>query len=108
MSKSGDAALRSRGEEELIHVPPVADPCEHVALLGPVRPSAAGCEECLQTGDTWVNLRLCMTCGHVGCCDSSVNKHATKHYHATGHPIIKSFQPVEHSLWCYVHEKMMT
>ena len=52
----------------------------------PVRPSAPGCEDCLRTGDAWVHLRICMTCGHVGCCDSSKNKHATAHHHATGHP----------------------
>ncbi len=108
MSKLEDALRQARGGEERIDVPLVADPCEHVAQLGPVKPSAAGCEECLQLGDIWVNLRICMTCGHVGCCDSSKNKHATKHHHATGHPVIKSFQPGEHWLWCYVDEKLMT
>lgn len=63
-----------------------------------------GCEECLQSGDEWVNLRLCLTCGHVGCCDSSLNKHATKHFHVTKHPIIKSFEPGEHWKWCYIDE----
>lgn len=65
-----------------------------------------GCEECLQIGDTWVHLRLCLTCGHVGCCDSSKNKHATKHYHKTKHPVMRSFQPGEHWKWCYVDELM--
>lgn len=63
-----------------------------------------GCEECLQTGDAWVHLRLCDSCGHVGCCDQSENKHATKHYRQTKHPIIQSFQPDEDWGWCYVDE----
>jgi hypothetical protein len=63
-----------------------------------------GCEECLKMGDTWVHLRLCDECGHVGCCDSSKNKHATKHFHATKHPVISSFQPGEDWKWCYVHQ----
>lgn len=66
-----------------------------------------GCEECLKNGDEWVHLRLCLTCGHVGCCDSSKNKHATKHFHQTKHPVIKSFQPGEDWLWCYVDEVMV-
>jgi uncharacterized UBP type Zn finger protein len=69
-----------------------------------VTPSADGGEDCLRSGDTWVHLRLCMMCGHVGCCDQSKNRHATKHFHATGHPIIKSFEPGEDWGWCYVDE----
>lgn len=60
-----------------------------------------GCEECLKTGDSWVHLRLCLTCGHVGCCDDSKNKHATKHFHETKHPVIKSFEPGENWKYCY-------
>jgi uncharacterized UBP type Zn finger protein len=63
-----------------------------------------GCEECLASGDSWVQLRLCLECGHVGCCDSSKNKHATKHYHRSHHPVMRSFQPRERWLWCYVDE----
>jgi uncharacterized UBP type Zn finger protein len=63
-----------------------------------------GCEECLAQGDTWVQLRLCLACGHVGCCDSSKNKHATKHFHRTKHPVIRSFEPGERWMWCYVDE----
>ncbi|HEX9502739.1 MAG TPA: UBP-type zinc finger domain-containing protein [Patescibacteria group bacterium] len=63
-----------------------------------------GCEECLKIGDSWVHLRLCLSCGHVGCCDNSKNKHATKHFHATNHPMIRSFQPGEDWKWCYVDE----
>ena len=73
-----------------------------------VRPSAEGCEECLKTGDPWVHLRMCLTCGHVGCCDSSINKHATRHYHATTHPIMRSIEPGESWMWCYVDEVMLT
>jgi hypothetical protein len=65
-----------------------------------------GCEECLKTGDTWVHLRLCLTCGHVGCCDSSKNRHATKHFEATKHPVIKSFEPGEDWIYCYIDDLM--
>jgi uncharacterized UBP type Zn finger protein len=75
--------------------------CEHVNQIADVTPSADGCEDCLKTGDRWVHLRLCETCGHVGCCDSSPNRHATKHYHATQHPVIKSFEPGEEWGYCY-------
>ena len=71
-----------------------------------VTPSALGCEECLKTGDIWVHLRICRTCGHVGCCDDSPNKHATKHFHATRHPIIEGYDPPEGWGWCYVDEVM--
>lgn len=60
-----------------------------------------GCEECLASGDTWVHLRLCLGCGHVGCCDSSKNKHATKHFRSTTHPVIRSFEPEENWRYCY-------
>ena len=62
---------------------------------------AEGCEACLKVGDTWVHLRLCLTCGRVGCCDDSKNKHATKHYHTSKHPVIRSFEPGEHWRYCY-------
>jgi uncharacterized UBP type Zn finger protein len=78
--------------------------CTHLDEIKEVTPSATGCEDCLRIGAEWVHLRLCMTCGHVGCCDSSPNKHATKHFHATQHPIIKSFQPGEEWAWCFVDE----
>lgn len=90
-----------------VHVPAVSEPCRHVADLGPVTPSTDGCEECLAIGDIWVHLRICLTCGHVGCCDNSKNRHATKHHHATGHPVIMSFEPGETWLWCYVDEAFM-
>ncbi len=84
--------------------------CDHLERLStprdaPVQPSAQGCEECLRLGQRWVHLRLCMTCGHVGCCDSSPGTHATRHYHATHHPVIKSFEPGESWAWCYPHQE---
>jgi uncharacterized UBP type Zn finger protein len=72
-----------------------------------VTPSNHGCKECLATGDEWVHLRLCLTCGHVGCCDSSKNKHATKHFHAVKHPVIRSFEPDEEWAYCYVDEEFI-
>ena len=73
----------------------------------PVHPGSKGCKECLESGDEWVHLRLCMTCGHVGCCDSSPNKHATKHFHRTKHPTIKSYEPGEEWAYCYVDDLMV-
>jgi uncharacterized UBP type Zn finger protein len=78
--------------------------CEHLSELEPVPPRAEGCEECLKTGRPWVHLRLCLTCGHVGCCDSSPGRHATKHFHHTSHPVVASFEPGERWAWCYVDE----
>jgi hypothetical protein len=82
----------------------MADPCPHYHLIEDVTPSADGCEECLKTGSWWVHLRLCRTCGHVGCCDQSPNRHATKHFHATAHPIIEGYDPPEGWGWCYVDD----
>src|SRR6202043_4068358 len=79
--------------------------CTHLDQIRPVTPRTPnGCEECLKIGDTWVHLRLCLECGHVGCCDSSKNKHATKHFHHTKHPIVKSFEPGETWGWCYIDQ----
>jgi uncharacterized UBP type Zn finger protein len=61
-----------------------------------------GCEDCLRTGGKWLHLRICLTCGHVGCCDDSPSKHATAHHHETTHPIIRSLEPREEWSWCYV------
>jgi uncharacterized UBP type Zn finger protein len=83
--------------------------CEHLSGLSsssfppPATPNA--CEDCLREGTRWVALRLCRECGHVGCCDSSPGRHATRHFHATGHPIIRSITPPSsYWTWCYVHE----
>lgn len=79
--------------------------CEHVEGIVAVTPSADGCEDCLKIGGRWVHLRLCEYCGHVGCCDNSPNRHATKHYHDTKHPIIKSFEPGEEWGFCYPDDR---
>jgi uncharacterized UBP type Zn finger protein len=76
--------------------------CGHIDTIRDVTPSAPGCEECLETGSWWVHLRLCMSCGHVGCCESSPNKHASRHADARGHPVVQSLEPGEDWLWCYV------
>ncbi|HEX8694014.1 MAG TPA: UBP-type zinc finger domain-containing protein [Longimicrobium sp.] len=82
----------------------MASACTHTDMIQDVRPDSEGCEECLKTGSWWVHLRMCRTCGHVGCCDSSPNKHATRHFHATRHPIVRSAEPGEDWSWCYVDE----
>ncbi len=81
-----------------------ASACEHLGEIREVYPSAAGCEDCLRTGDRWVHLRACMTCGHVGCCDSSPNRHATKHYETMSHPIMRSMERGESWGWCFVDQ----
>ena len=110
---------------DLVHVPPLASlavivavllgsivasllfpagtkACAHRDQIADVAPNSKGCEECLRLGDRWVNLRMCLKCGNVGCCDSSKNKHATAHFHATGHPVMRSIEPGESWKWCYV------
>ena len=82
-------------------------PCEHLGGLQPIAPRTAGCARCLEKGDSWVELRLCLSCGHVGCCDSSKNKHATQHFHETQHPVVQSLQPGEKWKWCYVDKSMV-
>ena len=81
--------------------------CAHLSQIRPVTASADGCEDCLRTGDSWFHLRLCVSCGHVGCCDSSKNKHATAHFRRTHHPIMKSFEPGEVWGWCYGDEVVL-
>jgi uncharacterized UBP type Zn finger protein len=83
-------------EEELL--------CTHLSEIRPVEPRTPGCEECLAIGDDWVHLRLCLSCGHVGCCDQSKNRHASKHFRKSTHPIVRSFEPGEDWMWCYVDE----
>ena len=82
--------------------------CKHVEQIENVTPSAKGCEECLKMGSDWVHLRLCMACGHVGCCDNSPNRHATAHYKATSHPVISSFEPGEEWGYCYPDDQFYT
>ncbi len=78
--------------------------CRHADTLVPVPPGSQGCEECLRMGSAWVHLRLCLSCGHVGCCDSSPHRHATHHYRRTQHPVVASFEPGERWAWCYADE----
>ena len=78
--------------------------CTHIDQIRDVTPDGTGCVDCLASGDGWLHLRLCMICGHVGCCDSSKNKHASKHARATDHPIVESYEPEEEWLWCFVDE----
>jgi uncharacterized UBP type Zn finger protein len=81
--------------------------CSHFDQIQEVTPSAEGCEDCLAIGDTWVHLRLCLSCGHVGCCDDSKNRHARKHAHATSHPVVRSFEPGEFWMWCFEDEVLI-
>jgi hypothetical protein len=81
--------------------------CTHLSLIRDVTPSAEGCEDCLRIGSDWVHLRLCLGCGHVGCCDSSPNRHATQHFRAKRHPVVRSFEPGEKWKWCYVDEILL-
>jgi hypothetical protein len=81
--------------------------CAHLDHVLDVKPrTPEGCEECLKAGGWWVHLRLCMECGHVGCCDSSPNTHASKHFHASHHPIMRSLEPGEDWGFCFVDEMM--
>jgi len=77
-------------------------PCRHLDQIAVTEPAVHVCEECVALGDRWVHLRMCLICGHVGCCDASKNKHATKHFHDSGHPLIRSIEPGEDWVWCYV------
>jgi hypothetical protein len=81
--------------------------CRHLNQIQKVEPSSQGCEECLKQGTTWVHLRMCLVCGHVGCCDSSPERHATKHFYATKHPLMRSFEPGETWSWCFVDQVML-
>jgi hypothetical protein len=84
----------------------VAAACEHIEEVrddwGPVEEPV--CEECARSGEEWVSLRRCLSCGHVGCCDSSPGRHATAHHHATSHPMVRTLQPGQDWVWCYVDE----
>ena len=93
---------------ELHARPQAKGECEHLqeAPVTATPGTPEGCEDCLREGTRWVHLRLCLTCGHVGCCDSSVRRHATGHFHRTGHPVIRSFEPGEVWRWCYVDERL--
>jgi CPA1 family monovalent cation:H+ antiporter len=104
LDRIADASARI--EDELTTPETRAGDCEHLRDAPRVRApnTTEGCEECLIEGTRWVHLRLCLACGHVGCCDSSVRKHATAHYHATAHPVMRSIEPGEAWRWCYVDD----
>ncbi|WP_240746823.1 UBP-type zinc finger domain-containing protein [Cryptosporangium phraense] len=78
--------------------------CVHIDEAKDTQPRANGCEECLKIGGYWVHLRTCLECGHVGCCDSSPNKHASAHFHEDKHPVVRSAEPGESWKWCFVDE----
>jgi uncharacterized UBP type Zn finger protein len=82
----------------------MATECGHLEAIQTDQASGNGCVECLQMGSRWVHLRRCVTCGHIGCCDSSPHRHATAHFDSTGHPLMQSFEPGEDWYWCYVDE----
>ncbi|TNC27009.1 Na+/H+ antiporter [Amycolatopsis alkalitolerans] len=97
----GETVVRATGRE--LRTPEAtAGTCAHLADPGEATSDAAGCEDCVREGSTWVHLRLCLTCGHVGCCDSSERRHATRHYHETQHPVIRSYEPGEDWRWCFI------
>lgn len=79
-------------------------PCSHLGSVQDVQPGTDGCEECLASGGTWVHLRMCLTCGHVGCCNDSQGRHAQGHFEATGHPIVRSHEPDETWRYCWIDD----
>jgi hypothetical protein len=109
---SSPKSRHDRGETAVLLRPveigeTMAKGCSHGDTIRDVTPSALGCEERLAIGSAWVHLRLCRTCGHVGCCDNSPNRHATKHFHATRHPIIEGYDPPEGWGFCYIDDVML-
>lgn len=87
----------------------MSDECTHLDRVEVTRlpESVEGCEDCLREGTKWVHLRLCLTCGHVGCCDNSPEQHATRHFRESGHPLIRSIEPGEEWSWCYEDDLAM-
>jgi uncharacterized UBP type Zn finger protein len=85
-------------------------PCQHVTDKMPhqVKRPPPGCEDCLKIGGWWVHLRICLSCGHVGCCDNSPNRHATGHFRSTHHPVMTSGEVGETWSWCYVDERILS
>jgi len=82
----------------------LSEQCTHLDQIKVTATDKDYCEDCIKTGDAWVHLRMCLECGHVACCDASPNRHATKHYHRTRHPLMRSIEPDEHWMWCFVDE----
>ncbi len=88
--------------ERVVAFEPVGEPCEHAEQVELVQPRSVGCESCLRSGSEWIHLRVCLSCGYVGCCDSSPNRHASAHFAAVGHPLMASAEPGENWAWCFV------
>ncbi len=82
--------------------------CSHLDQIGDFPSNQSGCPQCVALGDGWVHLRQCLVCGQVGCCDNSKNRHATAHFHASGHPLLRSLQPGDSWIWCYVDQTVIT
>jgi len=82
----------------------MAETCTHIDQIKFRETDKQQCDECVKMGDRWVHLRMCLVCGKVGCCDSSKNKHATKHFHRSKHPLVRSIEPGESWVWCYADE----
>ncbi|HLA44070.1 MAG TPA: UBP-type zinc finger domain-containing protein [Aggregatilineales bacterium] len=86
----------------------MSDKCSHLHMAQEDLPeNVPGCEECMARGTGWVHLRQCLICGHVGCCETSVHKHASKHYEETGHPLVRAYRPDEGWIWCYEDEALI-
>jgi uncharacterized UBP type Zn finger protein len=102
-------AVMSQTVLGLWHAAAMAVRCSHLDMVTVTElpTSVDGCEDCLRTGDVWLHLRICLTCGHVGCCDDSPNMHASKHAGASEHPLIRSLERGEDWSWCYVDEVAM-
>jgi len=86
-------------------MPVLAERCEHLNGIQPVTPRGTGCEECLALGAQWTELRVCLSCGHVGCCEDSKYAHALKHFQATDHPLIAPLERGQTWGWCYAHRR---
>lgn len=82
----------------------MTEKCKHLDQIQLTHTDTRVCEDCTAIGDKWLHLRMCLTCGRVGCCDSSKNKHATKHYRSSKHALVRSIEPGERWVWCYVDE----
>jgi len=88
-------------------VPGMKRTCTHIPQIREFTPAQLACEECLKLGDRWVHLRMCRICGKVGCCDDSKNRHATSHFHDTGHAVMSSLEPEEDWMWCFVDQVLL-
>ena len=120
ISPLGLNSLKSMGQSPLSRLPipkPVLrllftgqlaeKPCSHRHLIKPFSPAAKACPQCVALGDQWPDLRMCMVCGHIGCCDTSKNKHALMHFRETGHPLVKPIRPERNWIWCYVDQALL-